>query len=355
MNNASIGRPASFLVHVSSSESREIHAFWLDSQTGGLEPVEVVAVPGSGAPTRGNIPLAWSRDGKVLYAQVRTDPFPLSAFAVEPASGRLRLLESCAMPAPMAYLSVTRDGRYLLGASYDNALLAVNRIQADGRLSMPCLQILPTPPKAHCVIEAPFGGFVYATSVDGEAILVYRLDAASGRLQAVAATAVRPESGPRHLVFHPTLDTLYCVNESAGSLAAYRVDRACGALTELQYESLMPAGFSGRAMGADIHLAPGGAFIYACVRKTDTITAFRIDPATGMMSSAGAFEAEDYPRGFAIDPAGRFLLCAGQNSNRLAVFVIDPGTGALTLVQRHAVGRRPSWIEIVPAPGQLAR
>ena len=86
MSKESVVRPASFLVHVSSSENREIHAFLLDSQTGSLKLMEVVAVPSTGAPTHGNIPLTWDRDGKVLYAQVRTDPFPLSAFAIEPAS-----------------------------------------------------------------------------------------------------------------------------------------------------------------------------------------------------------------------------------------------------------------------------
>ncbi|MFC4274856.1 lactonase family protein [Achromobacter aloeverae] len=345
----------SFLVHVSSSESREIHAFLLDGQSGRLELLETIDVPGSGAPTRGNIPLAWSRDGKVLYAQVRIDPFPLSAFALDAGSGRLRLLQTADAPAPLAYLGPTRDGRFLLGASYDGAMLTVNRIEADGRIDFPCLQTVPTPPKAHCIVEAPDGGWVYATSVDGEAILVYRLDEVSGRLAPAqpAAYATRPGSGPRHLVFHPALDILYCVNEHAGSVAAYRVDRATGALREQQYESLVPPDFSGRAMGADIHLTPDGALLYASVRKTDAITAFRVDPVSGALTHAGTFEVEAYPRGFAIAPNGRFLLCAGQKSNRVSVFAIDSATGALALLERHPAGGMPSWIEIVPAPAGM--
>lgn len=345
----------SFLVHVSSTESRELHAFLLDARTGRLDLLEAVQVPGSGAPTRGNIPLAWSRDGKVLYAHVRIDPFPLSTFAVEPDSGRLRLLESVDLTAPMAYLAPTRDGRFLLGASYDGALLTVNQLQGDGRVSTPCLQSVPTPPKAHCIIEAPFGSFVYATSITGEAILVYRLDTASGRLTEVSATPARPGSGPRHLVFHPTSNRLYCINEHAGSLAAYSVDPASGALRELQLESLVPPAFSGNAMASDLHLTPDGAFVYASVRKTHAIVAFRIDPATGMMSSAGSFEVERNPRGFAIEPNGRFLLCAGQESNHVGVYAIDASTGALAPAGRHPVGKRPSWIEIVRMPAGLRR
>lgn len=341
-----------FLVHVSSSESRQIHAYRLDPQSGRLDLFEVIDVPGTGAPTRGNIPLAWSRDGKVLYAQIRIEPFPLSAFALDPATGRLQLLDTVEMPAPMAYLSVTRNSAFLLGASYDGALLNVNRIEASGRIAVPAAQTVNTPPKAHCIVEAPFGGFVYATSVDGEVILAYRLDAASGRLEPAspAATATRPGAGPRHLVFHPTLDRLYCINEEAGSVAAYSVERDSGALTELQVESIVPTDFSGRALGADIHLTPDGTLLYASVRKTNEITAFRIDPETGAMSHAGTFEVEAYPRGFAIEPNGRFLLCAGQQTNHVAVYAIDPATGALTAVGRYPAGKRPSWIEIVPAP-----
>lgn len=346
-----VASPASFLVHVSSTQSREIHAFLLDAQTGSLQLFQVISVPGTGAPTRGNIPLAWNRERQVLYAHVRAEPFPLSAFVLEPASGRLRLLETVAMPAPLAYLSVMREAPVLLGASYDAALLTVNRIEANGQITPQCQQTLPTPPKAHCVIEAPFGGFVYATSVDGDAVLLYRMDPTSRQLEVAEPVefATRKGAGPRHLVFHPTLDRLYCVNEHDGSLTAYRVDRISGALQEQQCEPLVPPEFSGNALASDIHFTPGGAFVYASVRNTHSIVAFRVDSVNGWMSRAGTFEAEANPRGFAIDPGGRFLLCAGQDSNQLAVYAIDSGTGGLSLLQRYAVGKRPSWIEIVAA------
>lgn len=342
----------SFLVHVSSSESREIHAFHMDARSGGLELLEVVEVPGSGAPTRGNIPLAWSCDRKVLYAQHRIEPFPLSAFAFDSVSHRLQLIETVALPAPMAYLRATRDGRFLMGASYDGALLSINEIDENGRVRTPCLQTLPTPPKAHCVVEAPFDGWVYATSVDGEAILAWRRDEASGKLDESwrVVTPTRGGSGPRHLVFHPALDTVYCVNEESGSLTAFGVDRRSGALTELQHETIVPEDFSGRALGADIHLTPNGAFLYASVRKTHSITAFSVDPVSGALANAGTFAVESYPRGFAIDPTGRFLVCAGQQTNQIAVYSIHPHSGGLSLLARYAAGKRPSWIEIIPLP-----
>src|SRR5690606_27027457 len=101
---------------------------------------------------------------------------------------------------------------------------------------------------------------------------------------------------------------------------------------------------------ADIHCTPDGRYVYASVRTTHTITAFRIDPETGAMANAGTFQVEPSPRGFAIEPNGRFLLCAGQGNNQIAVYNINPDTGSLTPLDRYAVGKQPSWIEITPAP-----
>ena len=349
MNNCP---PNFFLLHVSSTESREIHSFLMNPETGELNLNELIAVPGSGAPTRGNIPLIWGRDGKVLYAHVRTEPYPISAFLLDSDSRKLQLLETISMSAPMAYLSTSLDGRFMLGASYDDALITVNSIQSNGSLVNLDKQIISTPPKAHCIISAPFGRFVYATSVDGDAILVYSFDEQLGRLVELEQlrTAAKVGSGPRHLVFHPLLDYLYCINEHDGSLTVYSVDQNSGGLRQLQSISLVPHDFKGNALASDIHITPNGMYIYASVRKTNSINAFHINAVTGMLSNIGVYEVEANPRGFAIDPSGSFLVCAGQESNHIAVYKIQSNSGHITLLARYPVGKRPSWIEIVSMP-----
>ena len=342
----------SFLLHVSSTQSREIHSFAMDAYTGKLTLIEAIKVPGTGEPTRGNIPLVWGQDKTVLYAHIRIEPFPLTAFSLDSLAKTLKPLETISMPAPMAYFSTGLSGKFLFGASYDGALVTVNQILPDGRLSAPCEQVLPTPPKAHCIIPASFDGFMYATSVDGDAILVYSLDRTTGRLNELEELRVKATngSGPRHLVFHPQLDCLYCINEHNGSLSVYKADRCSGALERLQNLSLVPTGFAGNALASDIHITPDGSYIYASVRNTNTISGFRIDQIMGTLSAVGTFDAEKNPRGFAIDPKGRFLVCAGQETNHIAVYKLEPYTGRLMLVDRYPVGKRPGWIEIIDMP-----
>jgi 6-phosphogluconolactonase len=339
------------VVYVACAGPTEIHRFALDADRGTLAPLDVVPVPGSAGPSPSNLPLAFAPDRKTLYAALRSPPFPVTAFAVDPASGQLTAHGTAPLPAPMAYIAAGAGGRTLMGASYVDGLVSVSAI-ASGDVQAPPLQVIATPPKAHCIIRGRRDDVVYAPTVDGNAILVFRQDAATGRLAPAQPDrlVLRPGSGPRHLALHPRLAVLYCVNETAGTLAAFAVDDG-GALRELQYETLMPPGFTGNARAADLHLTPDGRFAYASVRATNAIGVFRIDPASGSLARVALIDVVGSPRAFALDPAGRCLICAGQTDNVVAVYAIDPDSGVLTRTQRISVPENPSWIETLTVKG----
>ena len=336
-------------VYLSCAGTREIHSFRLDAATGALAPLDSTPVPGSDGPSPSNMPLAFGPGGTRLYAALRSPPFAAASFAVDRASGRLAALGTATLSAPMAYVSVADGGRLLLGASYKEGRISVSRIGADGVVEALPTQVLVTPPKAHCIVSGR-DGTVYASTVEGDAILVFRLDAAAGRLLPAEppSVALRPGSGPRHLAFHPQHDVLYCINELAGTLAAFAV-AADGGLRALQYEALTPPGFTGNARAADLHLTPDGRFAYASVRNTHELVGFRVDAAGGL-ALVGRFPAEKSPRGFNIDPSGRWLLCAGQEERTLAVYEIDPASGALAFRHRRQVAENPQWVEVLPQP-----
>lgn len=343
---------APIIVYVSCAESKEIHSFRLDPESGALDPLEVAEVPGTDEPSPSNMPLAFAPGGAMLYAALRSAPFPVTAFAVDPTSGRLSCRGTAPLPAPMAYISVAGDGRLLMGASYKEGKLSVSRIDSNGRVQAPPSQVVTTPPKAHCIFPGRSGDVIYATTVEGNAILIFRLDVERGKLVPAAVSSVpcRSGAGPRHLVLHPSLDVLYCVTEQSGALAAFAIEPGTGALQELQYETLMPRGFEGNARAADVHVTADGHFIYASVRSTDVIAGFRIDPRSGKLSPIRFFAAESSPRGFAVDPLGRFLLCAGQSQNTVGVFAIDPDSGTLAPRHRITVGKNPNWVETLSLP-----
>lgn len=106
----------------------------------------------------------------------------------------------------------------------------------------------------------------------------------------------------------------------------------------------------GKPWAADIHLSPDGRTLYASERTSSTLSAFRVDAATGQLQPLGQVPTEKTPRGFAVDASGRFLIAAGQDSHHVALHPIDAATGLPGAPTRVPVGKNPNWIEIVDMP-----
>jgi 6-phosphogluconolactonase len=328
-------------LYVSCANDRAIEILDLDAG-GTLRRHSTVAVPGPAGEAI-SMPLALSADRTRLYAAVRVAPYPLASFAVA-GDGGLTLLGTTELPAGMAYISAV--GRHLLSASYPASLIASHKIGADGVAHGPPSQVTATPDKAHCILPDPAGRFVYVPCLGGDVILHLHFDRATGLLTPVGEgrVAVRPGAGPRHMRFAAGGRVAYVLNELDASLDRYAVDPATGTLSLRQTVQTLPAGTVGRIAAADLHLTPDGRFLYASERLTDTLSAWRVDSATGDLAPLGSIASEAGPRGFAISPDGRFLLCAGQTSHRIGVYAIAADTGRLTAIGGLPVAANPNWI-----------
>ena len=333
------------LVYVSCGDDKQIVVFEMDRGTGMLGELSRTDVPGTSEPSPSSLPLAISPDRRFLYAALRTAPFPVSTFAIDPASGGLRHAGLAALPDSMCYLSTDHAGKRLFSASYGGAKLGVSAI-VDG-IAGEVIQVVSTPPKAHSIRPDPEGRFVYAACLGGDVILAQRFDGAALDRTPNPAARTRPGAGPRHFAFARTSARLYCVNELDGTVNAYDRDAASGALREIQSVSALEHGVSGSAAAADVHLTPDDRFLYASVRSTDTLAGFRADPATGRLTLIGHVTSEPTPRGFAIEPQGKFLLCAGMASGGVATYAIDPDTGALERRGAAHAGAGANWVEVV--------
>jgi 6-phosphogluconolactonase len=337
------------VVYVSNAESKDIHVLAMDRESGELALIEKVPVPGTDRPSPTSMPLAVSRDHRFLYAALRSEPYPASSFAIDRSSGRLSHLSVAPLADSMAYIVTDRSDRFLLSASYPGAKLAINPIDSAGRIEARATQVLATEPKAHCVVIDAANRYAYCTNLGGDRIMQLVFDATGGTVSpnTPASIATRRGAGPRHLAFHPDGRFLYLLNETDATFGVYRIDTASGGLTEIETVATLPAHFLGQANAADLHVTPDRRFLYGSERQTSTLTGFRIDPATGLLSPIVRWPTETTPRGFAIDPRGCFLLSVGLDSNRMSVYAIDPDTGALALERQYPMGAMPNWVEVV--------
>src|SRR4029077_2833681 len=133
----------------------------------------------------------------------------------------------------------------------------------------------------------------------------------------------------------------YFSNEQGCSVTAYRLDPATGTLSAAPTVATLPDGYAERNTCSMIHLTPSGRFLYTANRGHNSIAGFAVDPATGHLTAIGRMPTEAGPSAFGPARGARFLFAAGSATGRLASYRIDERSGALTPLATYDVGRRP--------------
>jgi 6-phosphogluconolactonase len=336
------------MVYVSNAGSKEVFCLAMNRATGALDLVEKTPVPGTDKPSPASLPMTTSRDRRFLYAQLRSEPYPVSTFAIERPSGRLHHVGETPLVDQMAYINTDRSGGHLLCASYVGAKLAIYPIdKATGVPGATATQMLDTKPKAHCVYVGA-GHSIYVPVLGGDEVLELTLDPKTGTVSPNGPGAVHTKdgAGPRHFTIHPNGRWAYLITETTATIGLYNVG-ANGQLSEVAFVDLGDWNGKDSAAASDIHVTPDGKFVYGAVRTTSTLHGFKVDPGNGTLTAIGKFDTETTPRGFNIDPRGKFLLSVGMDSNAMTVYAIDKASGALNPIGHYPMGTQPNWVEIV--------
>ncbi|MBV9125161.1 MAG: beta-propeller fold lactonase family protein [Planctomycetes bacterium] len=313
--------------------------------------------------------LAIHPNHRFLYAVNEIDKFAgkgsgaVSAFAIDPHSGRLTLLnQQPSGGAGPCYVVTDRQGKHVLVANYAGGSISVLPIEADGRLGKATAFVQhqghsvnperQKEPHAHSLNLDPANRFAFAADLGLDQIRIYRYDAGAGTLTPNDPPAVKlpPGSGPRHFVFHPNGRYAYVINEINSTMTAFAYDPERGVLKILQTVSTLPPGFTGPNTAADVEIHPSGKFLYGSNRGQNSIAGFEVDTPSGKLTANGfQTHAIKTPRNFAIDPTGTYLIVANQDSNSLVVFRIDRQTGKLRPTGQTAEVSMPVCVKMIPA------
>jgi 6-phosphogluconolactonase len=202
-------------------------------------------------------------------------------------------------------------------------------------------------PHAHAVALDPSGRFLIAPDLGNDRVYVYRFDRAAMTIAPAAQPFVQfePGSGPRHVAIHPGGRFVYVNTELNGGLAVFKLDPASGNLSLVRKFSTFASDYAGQKSGGEIGLSPDGRFLYSTNRNENTVSVYRVDPATGDLSEIQRLDAGGkQPWAFSFDRTGKWLLVANQASDTVAVFGRDPGTGKLTATSNKAIIPSPSSV-----------
>jgi len=318
--------------------SQGIYAWRLQPASGKLTPL------GLAAETSNPSFLAVHPNQRFLYAANEDRTGTISAFAIDPVNGRLKLLNQVpSRGSGPCHVAVAPGGKWVFATNYNSGSVAVFPVHEDGTLGEATGFVQHAGssvnaqrqrgPHAHSANVSPDGRWLLVADLGLDQLLSYRVDAVKGTLSPgdPPFTKIAPGSGPRHLVFGKDGRFAYVISEMLATVTVFRYDSARGSLQELQTAQVTAEGYTGPKSAAEIAADPAGKFLYASNRGDGTIAVFRIDGDRGTLTLVERVSTEGKsPRSFAIDPSGAFLFAANQDSGNVVVFRIDPATGRLT-------------------------
>ena len=262
---------AETVVYVSVADEHRIAAYRMAGD-GKLTHFADTKVPGE--------PAALTTDParKFLFASLRAEG-KLTSFRIDPKTGRLTAVSAIPAGADPAQITTDRKGKFLFTAYYVSAQVTVHEIGPNGELSEKPVQTVATAEKAHCIVADASNRFVFVPHTGPNAIFQFRFDEKTGRLAPSKIVKIETDknTGPRHLVFHPTKPIAYVANEQGGSVTAYALEG--GTLQPTQTVSTLPADFRATNACAEIRIHPTGNFLYVANRGHESIAMFVIDAA----------------------------------------------------------------------------
>ncbi|MFF7994260.1 lactonase family protein [Kitasatospora xanthocidica] len=281
----------------------------------------------------------------ILHAVIEHDAGQVVSFRIDPRSGSLVPLATAASGGALpCHLAVHPSGSHVFAAHYGDGVLSVLPTAADGPIAVgePVQAVRHpggltpdgrlTTPRAHMAAPSPDGRFLLCTDLGTDRIHVYAVAPATGLLTGCRSTRLPPGRGPRHLVFHPSNRYVYLLNELSSTLTVCTWDAPSGRIeptTETRTRRDQRAPNANYA--AAVRLSEDGRFLYTTNRGDDSISVHAVhDDGAGVELLSTVSSGGSWPRDIALCPGGNLLFCANQRSDTLTAFHRDPATGHLS-------------------------
>lgn len=353
-----------FIGTYTDGASKGIYHSELNLETGAFRPVELAGETNNPSFLAIHPSKSWLFAVNEIDAFIGRDSGSVSAFAIDPATHKLRFLNAQASGgAAPCHLVIDRSGKHVLVANYGGGSVGSLPIGEDGQIGSATSIIQNVgasvdlarqqAPHAHSINLDAANRFAFVADLGLDKILSFRFDPASGTLrknEAAPATIIAPGAGPRHFAFHPQGKFAYVINEIALSITAMNYDAATGALSPMQTISTLPPGTTGQDLStAEVVISPNGKFLYGSNRGHHSIAVFQVDEAKGTLRFVEAESTQGRnPRNFVVDPTGRYLLAENQDSDSIVSFRIDPNSGALDPTGHRVEVPKPVCIRFLP-------
>ncbi len=327
-----VSNPMPRFAYVSPAAHGQEIGIYTEGADGSLTPIQ-----GSPFQLAGANDMTIDPEGKFLFTVVEVTggppqaQFTVNSYAVDHDTGMFS--------SPPVSTLCCNDGISNLLLSPSEQVLHVNNSPSISTISvnsMATLALVGSTPigsgsaNASDIAMEPAGKFIYAAIVIPSGVGVFAAQPSNGMLTEQGTIPITGPA-PDFLVIDPTGQFLY-VMHPANDLQSFRIDGASGGLT-----SIATTPTRGYPSAGAAH--PSGKWIYVgmCCNGNPSISGFSIDPGTGNLTEVTNVPTANggEPDIVVAEPTGRFLYVE-ENLNT-DIFSIDPTSGALALVSQQAL------------------
>lgn len=239
-------------------------------------------------------------------------------------------------PNTTCHIQRDSENRFLIVSSYHGGMAGLVSLKPDGHvgelLDVQAHQSVDgATPRVHSVFFSPDEKFLLVQDLGLDLIRTYSLDREAGKLIPQGDTHAAKGAGPRHLTFHTSGKFAFVINELNSTIASYRYDAENGSLSEIEVVPTLPSDYTGENGCSEITVSADGRFVYGGNRGHDSIVVYAFDEASEKLTLVEHVSTEGgHPRHFALTPSGDHALVANRDANNIVVFKVDKATGRLT-------------------------
>ncbi|MXV44578.1 beta-propeller fold lactonase family protein [Saccharibacter sp. 17.LH.SD] len=188
----------------------------------------------------------------------------------------------------------------------------------------------------HMIDTDPSGRYVLVDDAGLDRVYVGTLDIERGKLIPAETPYYNMEPGcaPRHFVFDHSGRVLYNLCEQNSKVVVSQFDPKTGKITFIQSVSTVTSHFRGSTLAAEILISASGKFVYVSNRLGDSMAVFEVGQDGTLTLQDEVWMHADYGRAMMFDPSGTFLFCANQRSDAVTSFRVNRATGRPTFTNQ---------------------
>lgn len=294
-----------YVVSVNQTNQNDLASYAINASRGELAMARSTLATGGQAP----VALAFHPDGRSVHLahSVVTGPNSgmTSAFAFNPIEGTLSPvggLNGIGTSTPLTSLAVAPNSRFMYFTTNDLTGWARIDDETGGYTSDNGLVAFGLAGKTALAVH-PSGRFAYITIASDPGVVErYSISPHTGRFSVLGVHGDTVSgSTPRSITTDPTGRFAYVANTGASTVSMYRVNQATGALTSIGTD--IAAGATPIAIAADY----GGRYVYVLSQGTEQVLTYSIDQASGALILIAAAPAAtgDMPGSLAVSSSVR--------------------------------------------------